>query len=301
MEQNSSDSVFSQLRTTLSKLYPIEDSTFVLEPTESNSMVPRFCWKFFRPDVEGYKHFVEAVRSYRGTVRWVLGPGTNGLTCVVADGPNSNLPVNSSFVGYPPISNDSALGNLRKSSQPTKEFIGQALSDVPMFAAYLEKSLNLENIAPKYFSPLLAAPASPRSPDSELSDFIEPGMQVTWITPDSSERVAADGRPRTQTERRMLHFGITGAEWGAIYSNLVASGSNAGGADSPKILFPLLLRFRSYESVYFKAFEVRELRKECVEARASTSDALAVRGLDKLVLICDWAESLAGNIYFAGP
>jgi hypothetical protein len=42
---------------------------------------------------------------------------------------------------------------------------------------------------------------------------------------------------------------------------------------------------------------VDELRKECLKLKATTSNVMVLKGLDKLLLICDEAKTLDLSIY----
>jgi hypothetical protein len=297
VNRESKSSVFLQLKNTLSKLYPIEESSFAIEPTDSYPFAPRFCWKFYRPDVEGSKRFGEAIRSYRGRVRWVLGPGIKELSCIVAtnDEPGSD---SQRIVGYPPVAAtpSGSLSDSGNLAMVNEQFVELAIADLPDFIEHLERSLHLEAVGPKSFDASMIAPLQPPPLGLVPPDFVERGMHVTWII------VQADKHQKTggMTERRMLHFGITDAEWSTICSEALGESkdemSQGRGAD-----FPLLSRIKGYDSVLFEGSELYALRQECLKARARTSDPLAIRGLDKLLLMVNWARSLGGNLYMAGP
>jgi len=89
----------SQLKTTLSKLYPIEHWAASSTPDLRNPFAPRFCWKFFRPHPDDLARFGEVIRSYRGAVNWAFGaPEGNTAFCLVAAKPGRDQ-----FAGYSPI------------------------------------------------------------------------------------------------------------------------------------------------------------------------------------------------------
>jgi hypothetical protein len=110
-------SVFSRLKTTLSKLYPIEDWTMSTKANAGYPFAPRFGWDFFRPDPETPDRLSQAIRNYSGAISWIWGPPlTDGTSPLAAkrgvDG----------FVGDPPLN-----GAPVQPSVPTEEFIDQAL------------------------------------------------------------------------------------------------------------------------------------------------------------------------------
>jgi hypothetical protein len=286
MEKVDANSVFSQLKTTLSKLYPIEHWTMSTKAEASYPFAPRFCWTFFRPDPEALDRISEAIQQYRGDIGWVFGPSSpNATTCLVATKRGSDQ-----FVGYAPISR-----GLKEALEPSEEFIAQALSDIPSLCSHVEQYLRLDHLAPKSFDPRIVAPPDPPSADMVPPDFVEGGMHVAWIIYGDPREDEEDG-PK---QRRMLHFSITEKEWREIRADTLKNVSSTNEATPP--LFPLLSRIEETESAYFRKAEVRALRGECLRARALTSEPLEIRGLDKLILLCNWAQHGAGDLLLRAP
>ena len=286
-------SVFSQLKTTLSKLYPIEHWTISTTADAINPFAPRFCWKFFRPDPEMLARLGEGIRSYKGNVNWVLGPpASNAPICLVAARRNRNQ-----FAGYPPISRPEVFSSnvgMELESIPTQELIDQALADVSNLCSHLERYLKLEGMPAKSFDSRLAAPHDPPSPESPPIDFVERGMHVAWIVQQGTNASSGD--------KRMLHFSVAEDEWRRIHDDILVDTSAVSAATRTEAdSFPLLSRIEESESAYFRRAEVELLRQECLRARARTSDSLAIRGIDKLILICDWANHMAGEILLRAP
>lgn len=267
-------------------------------------MAPRFCWKFYRPNVEGYRDFVDAVLSYEGDVKWIFGPSVRGLTCIVASKAEARSGA-PTFVGYPPITayDDSLLTSSNKLLWPTARFISQAIADLPRFVAHLETSLGLKTATPKQFDPLFVVSPEPPSSESIPPDFLEPGIHVTWIVQRDRERPSetVDKNKVTKNERRMLHFGVTEEELSLIYSNILGSLPSAGGPESQIPEFPMLSRIRGHDSVHFSESEIDTLKNECLRARGKSAIPLIIRGLDKIIMMCNWAKSLNGSIFLAGP
>jgi hypothetical protein len=283
-------SVFSQLKTTLSKLYPIEHWAISSKADAAYPFAPRFCWKFFRADPETVGRLGEAIRDYKGSVSWVIGPPLNDATCLVAA--KQGL---GQFVGYPSIDRPTEWQPL-----PTGEFVGQALADIPHLCAHLERYLRLEHLAAKSFDPGLLAPPDPPSTDVTPFDFVERGMNVAWIV--YTGRIEAGEKEGTSSgDRRMLHFSVTTKEWRQIEAELFDGTTTGGVARSKNGAFPLLAKIQESESVYFRGAEVATLRQECLQARANTWKPLAIRGLDKLILLCNWAQHGAGDILLRAP
>jgi len=284
-------SAFSQLKTTLSKLYPIEHWAISTNPDAMHPLAPRFCWQFFRPDPEMLGRLGEAIRNYKGSVSWILGPpAAKAPICLVAAEQGIDR-----FVGYPPIGRPEAFtSNMKQEPVPTEDFIDQALADIPNLCSHLERYLRLESMPPKSFDSHLVAPNNPPSPEGAPVDFVERGMHVASIVQQNTGVVSSD--------RRTLHFGVTEDEWRRIHADILDNTSHAtAGNRIESGSFPLLSRIEESESAYFRRAEVGSLREECLRARAKTSDSLAIRGLDKLILICNWADHMAGDILLRAP
>lgn len=290
MAQEEEDiSASSQLKTTLSKLHPIEEWSATRAPHALNPFAPRFCWRFFRPDPEVLRRLGEGIVSYKGAVRWMIGP-PEGRTpiCLVATEPGRNQ-----FVGYPLASSlGEHLAKMKVEPMASDELIARAMADIPNLCSYLERYLKLEDTPAKSFDPRLVCP--PVSPPLEgpLEDFVERGMQVVWIV-----QQGMGG----SVDRQMLHFGVSEDEWHRIRAEALKVSSVDGTPQTERVAFPFLSRIEEYESISFTQREVEPLRAECVRVRMNTSDSLAIRGLDKLILICNWAERVKGEVLLQGP
>ena len=298
MRQNQKDkdediSAFAQLRTTLGRLCPIEHWAVSTNANAINPFAPRVCWKFFRPRPEMLVRLGDGLSSYEGSVSWVFGPPeSNAPLCLVATKRDRNR-----LVGYPPISqpllSPSDVG-MELESLPTREFIDQAVADIPSLSSHLEKFLKLEDMPARLFDSSLVAPHDPPSPESPPKDFVEHGMHVAWIV--------QPGADDSSGNKRMLHFSVAEDEWRRIHDDILVDASHASVATRTETeSFPLLSRIEEYEGAYFSRAEVGLLRQECVRARARTFDSLAIRGLDKLILICDWANHMSGEISLRAP
>jgi hypothetical protein len=296
VEQNvNATSTFSQLKTTLSRLYPIEYWTVSITADTLHPFVPRFCWEFFRADPEVLGRLGHAIREYKSRVNWALGPPSGSAFCLIA------MRQQAQFVGYPPIGQSTDLIATQEAGQqfaPSAEFVDRALADVPFLCSYLEKKLGLKGLPEKSFDPRLLAPSDPPTPDA-TPDFYEPGMHVARIVFGSSTTKGPES-----TDKYLLHFSIREAEWREIHREILDSGSLYRDLTRPgteSVFFPLLSRIEETESAYFKREEVEGLRQECLRARVVASDARVIRGLDKLILICNWAHGLNGDISLQAP
>ena len=154
-----------------------------------------------------------------------------------------------------------------------------------------------------------------QTPKVKPEDPLEPGMHSTWLVRDTK---AFGTKGETSKQDRPLNFGLTYQEWLAIYFDALGldkSGYERWTAKTPSLSqrsvitiltefdeeisgYPILSRIRSpfYDAV-FESDEVGRLRQECLRVQASTSNAVALHGLEKLLRICDYAENLGLSIY----
>jgi hypothetical protein len=294
MEKIEATSVSLRLKTTLSKLYPIEHWAMSTRADAGYPFAPRFCWEFFRADPETLRRLSEAIRNYSGGVSWVFGPPSAGATCLVA----AELG-RGQFVGYPSIDGYPPVnGPMEPLTLPTEEFIDKALIDIRSLCSHLERDLGLEQLAAKSFDPRLIAPHDPPSVDIAPFDFVERGMHVAWIIHGGATESGA-GKQASPRARQLLHFSVTAEEWRRIEAGLLDKDSQPNGVARPSWL--LLTKIQETESAYFRGTEVESLRQECLAVRASASTPLAIRGLDKLILLCNWAHHKAGDLFLRAP
>lgn len=295
--RNDAKSVFSTLNATLSKLYPIERWTISTTPDRLHPFAPRFCWEFFRPTPEDLGRLGEAIQKYTGNVSWLFGPPSGSAICLVAAKRDAR-----GFVGYPPSGKSETrfVGGNAGQIVVTEEFIDEAIADVPSLCSYLERHLGLESLPPKSFDPQLTAPHDPPSPESDPVDFVERGTHTAWIVYEDRAGLVAINEvgPR---QRKMLHFSVTQSEWRSIGAEISVRASIVGSANSSDTApFPLLASIQESESSYFRETEIEALKRECLQVRVGSTN-LAIRGLDKLILLCNWASRMRGDLLLRAP
>jgi len=279
-------SAFLPLRAALSKLYPLERWAVSTTCTATYPLAPRFCWEFFRADPETLRRLGEALRRYEGSVSWLFGPPSAGAMCLVAAPRGIDQ-----FVGYPPMAELDFLPEGDRRRAMNEDFVAQAVADVSNLSRYLERYFKLEGLVPKAFDPRLTAPAEPPRVEGDPVDFVEPGMHVAWIM--RMGAAAGQGHSGADVgERLMLHFSVSADEWQTIVSDILGREPSS---------FPLLGRIREDDSVYFHRTEIERLRVESVHARAGTSAALAIRGIDKVIMLCKWAQRTGGDLLLRAP
>ena len=148
--------------------------------------------------------------------------------------------------------------------------------------------------------------------ESELTDFNDPGMHVTWLVKDA-EAFEMDPGPTSEHDR-ILHFGLKYREWLALYFDTLGVGSKwippvtetmsladnvmPSEFDEDITDFPMLSRICGilWDAV-FEANEVEGLRQECLRVKSFATNPLALKGLDKLIQICAWAQRLNLSIF----
>ncbi len=149
--------------------------------------------------------------------------------------------------------------------------------------------------------------------DNELKDFHDPGMLHTWLVEDAK---AFFYNPGAASERdRHLNFGLNHKEWLALYFDVLglnrsgfdklvgehpseAQNNFISGFDEEIPDYPMLSRIDNIlHDAIFEGDEVEQLRQECLRVKSGTTNVSALRGLEKLIHICDWVRSLNLNIF----
>ena len=149
-------------------------------------------------------------------------------------------------------------------------------------------------MSPQTFDPGWVAPAQSPFLYKRPIDFVEPGAHPAWI-------VWSDPHGPEESEsqlRRMLHFGVTEEEWRQIHADVLHAGDESGASTGNA--FPHLSSIDPTDGAYFERGAIEALFAECLGARSRTTSPLAIRGLDKLILLCRWADHLSGDLYLQG-
>lgn len=140
------------------------------------------------------------------------------------------------------------------------------------------------------------------------------GMHVTWLVKDV---IAFQSWPGPTSEKDCtLPFGLTYEEWFALYFDVlvVDQGEYQDWVERhpdeaqtvlPPIEFkgeisgyPLLSRICGYLcDACFELSELEQLRQECLRVQSTTSNQLALSGLEKLLQITTEAETRGLNVY----
>lgn len=144
----------------------------------------------------------------------------------------------------------------------------------------------------------------------------ELGMHVTWLVRDV-EQFGRQVAP-TSDQDRVLPFGLNYQEWLAIFFEVLEVDHGTykkrirehplkaktsfirefdEDSDSLKEYSMLARICGPYYDAVFEANEVGQLRQELLRIKATTSNHLAVQGMEKLLRICTEAQMLKLGIY----
>lgn len=146
----------------------------------------------------------------------------------------------------------------------------------------------------------------------DLIDFIDPGMHGVFLVRDS-RRFAK--QMRLENDDIEPSFGLRYDEWLSIL--IEAFNIDEKFDDTRKkelrekkiILelseelpgFPFFSRIKNYiNDVIFELDEVHTLKEECTRLLDLTSSQKSRRGIEKMIIICDWAVASSKDIYLLG-
>lgn len=138
----------------------------------------------------------------------------------------------------------------------------------------------------------------------------EQGMHSTCLVRDPE--VFARNPGIASAEDRCLSFGLTYQEWHSLFFDVLGltDGSPEEVTVSPTpggpIIeleteipgYPMLSRIKGYlYDTVFRRDEIAQLRDECLQLETKSSNQPAMRGLRKLLKMCDLAEEAGLSIY----
>jgi hypothetical protein len=246
---------------TLSKLH----SLVLVEPSRYFPIPagwPHICW-LATPELGVLNTLVPL---FRGSNRWVL-ISDMPRECLVAKMPE----------GAP------------DPSEPTwprfvESFQASAVAELPAFAGFIEKSLNL--------SDKRSLGIALSNDDLELpliEDRLGPG-RFSVVTADPDKYATNPGMPTSPFDRT-LHFWITEDEYDDLYAEIEKS-SDAN----------LLRRIAegSYQNVVIEPEEVGDLASECTRLEGRTSNARLVGALRRIRSVCTSAKNYKLGICIPG-
>jgi hypothetical protein len=271
------------LRITLSKIAPLEqwDSSWT-------SFGPNVCWRHFRPRPQQLRELWRVIREFEGRARW------HGVdNCLRAGIGVAMMPLLPGFpsLSFQPIPARSPISEV------------QADEDLAALAIEIEKQLGLSDVAPMHFSDSLLTKEGLRKSHGPFEDFVDSGQRNVFLIfdPRDSEVFAA-----TEADI-MLHFEPTDDESTAICGDIVGADltkrdfQSMTEQEAEGILrsFPFFWKVVDYHmGGYFNPEEVRNLHEECLALEQITSTPKAMRGIDKLKRIANWAFVKRYGVFF---
>jgi len=241
---------------------------------------------------------LNAVEEYKGAVYWWMHDD-----CI------SPLAKKPEFIGLRRIPNPGLSEKelqehndaLRRPPDPA--FVQEAVADIPIFCAYLEKRLELTERPPQEFDAAWLTVVGLAQSKGEFEDFVDPGIWSVFLARDPN-RYAKTFKPTSDVDRS-LSMGLSSGQRDELFKELGAdwsTGDSSSGKASPLIAaFPLLSRFDDETNdVLFEVDEVSPFLAELLRAQQKVKAPRSIRGLDNLIRIARWAESLKVGIHFGG-
>ena len=257
---------------------------------------PRFCFAMFRPSNEAFAALVSAVQDYEGAVAWVMHDD-----CI---GAFKAKPAFQGIVRLPSNMSEQEIEKYNQSLRqpPDPAFTEKAVADIPVFCSYLEKRLGLTEHDPQQFDPRWLTAEGLAQSKGEFEEFLEPGTWSVFLARDP-EMYAKTLKP-TSPDDRSLSIGISMFQQDDLFKELGAkwNSQDASSEEHPIIPnFPLLSRLSDVTSdPTYEPGEVAAFLEELRRAQQIAKEPRSVRGLDNLVRIARWAQSLNVGIYFGG-
>ena len=145
-----------------------------------------------------------------------------------------------------------------------------------------------------------------------LIDFLDPGMHSVFLVEDIKKFVKCLRLEENDIE---LSFGLKYDEWLSILIEAFNIDKNFDEINKKSLLekkilltlnnelpfFPLFSRIKSFiADAAFDKGEISFLKIECNQLLDTVKNKKSRRGIEKMIMICDWAIASSKNIYFLG-
>lgn len=270
------------LRIALSKIAPLEQWD-----VSQSKLRPKICWRLFRPNPKKLEALWPIINGFEGHTRWhlvdnCLAPGI-GLVAL----PGTTPPFGAPSAGIQVSEAD-------------------ASSDLAELASEIEKRLDLLDNKPMSFSKHLLTREGFRKSHGTFEDFVDGGQRLVYLIVDPS-RSEVFGPTKADI---MLHFEPMDHETTAIFGDILGidltqrDGHTMTEAEADKLMqaFPLFWNVSDYyEGGYLNPEEAGRLCQECFTIDQIVSSPRALRGVDKLMRIANWASQKHYGIFFDPP
>lgn len=274
------------LRIALSKIAPLEfwDSSWT-------GYGPNVCWRLFRPNPQQLRELGRVIDEFEGHTRWHRVDH-----CLRAGIGVAMMPLVAGFLALPLLA--------APARSPISE--AQADEDLAALAIEIEKQLGLSGVAPVAFSDSLLTKEGLRKSRGPFEDFVDGGQRNVFLIvhPGRSEVFAA-----TKADI-MLHFEPMDHESTAICGDIVGVDLTQRDfhtmteeeAERIQASFPFFWKVVDYYmGAYFKPEEARMLHEECLVLEQIISTPKALRGMDKLTRIANWAVTRHYGLFLDPP
>jgi hypothetical protein len=272
------------LKVVLSKIAPLErwDSS-------SSANGPIVCWELFRPDPDLFVALFQVIQNFQGHSKWAVYGGN----CLqpVGDGAFTAMP-----------SNELSGRELPPFAMKTED----ALSDLGGLADAIERQLRLKDTKPMTFSPTMLTREGLRESRAPFQDFNE-GSELTVfliVNPTSTETL------EPAKSDKLLHFAPMDYELTAIFNDILGTDltqrplhtMTQPEAELIQKAFPTFWKVSDYyEGSYLSPQDAQLLLHECAELETKATLPAALRGLDKLMRIANWAVAKHYGVLFSAP
>lgn len=276
-----------RLKAVLSKIAPLEQWNF----SWSSDGAPRVCWKFFRPDPVQYADLIQIVKGFHGKANWDL---VDGRCLEPSTGNTARAPFDFNQLPTPQLTHHISINR------------SDALSDLPNLADEIETRLNLARAEHLGFSEFLLTREGLRQSRGPFQDFEDGGQRVAYLI---VEPTASEVLEPKKTDI-MLHFEPMGDEMTAIFVDIAGidvTQKNSRAlteqeAENIEKRFPILWKLSEYyEDSYLSPQEAVVLSGECTALEKIIFAPKALRGLDKLSRIANWAAKKHYAVLFSAP
>jgi hypothetical protein len=264
-------------------------SDYQYEQARADTSFPRFCFSLFRPRPEQMASLISAVSAYKSDVSWVIGDD-----CIAA------IPAMPDLAVRPVTAEEQEKfrAMLYKVAHPDADFVKQAMLDAPRLAAYIEEQLGLAGKPSLDFDPQWLTREGLAASRGQFEDYWEPGSWTVFLARKPQQYI--EKFEPTSTQDRPLAFGVAAYQLDALFDELSPGWEAFQGEEGPVIpAYPLLSRLSDMTAdALYERNQVDALLDECIRTQARVKTPYAIRGLDNLVRIAQWAQKLKVGIYF---
>lgn len=179
-------------------------------------------------------------------------------------------------------------------------------ADLKRLAGTIEEQLELKDVKPVVFSPEMLTREGLRKSRGPFDDFMEGGQLTVFlvVNPGSTEHYQ-------ETEQDIfLHFAPFDDELTAILNEILQTDltEDHGRAmtdeeiERARTKYPTFWEISDYyQGGYLSPAQAKLLLEECTGLSDQAKSPTALRGLDKLIRIANWASTKGYGVFFSAP